>query len=171
MRQLLRVSRRSPALGLVVIALSAAALSLAGTAVAGGGNSENAQRCQHGGWQTLLRTDGSAFRNQGECVSYAARGGLLQEMASLTVTFEKVNCLNLRVIATGFGLRPGTFVSIYLDGVFAVGDYGPVEADGTIATNGGWFWGGIAGAVVTAAGTTAAGETITSPPVVAPPFC
>lgn len=31
--------------------------------------------CKHGGWQQLVREDGSAFRNQGACVSYAARGG------------------------------------------------------------------------------------------------
>jgi hypothetical protein len=26
--------------------------------------------CKKGGWQTLRRSDGSAFRNQGACVSY-----------------------------------------------------------------------------------------------------
>jgi hypothetical protein len=26
--------------------------------------------CKKGGWQALRRADGSAFRNQGDCVSY-----------------------------------------------------------------------------------------------------
>jgi hypothetical protein len=47
------------------------------TVAAGGGNSENAKKCQKGGWQTLVRQDGSSFKNQGECVSHAAQGGTL----------------------------------------------------------------------------------------------
>ena len=30
--------------------------------------------CMDGGWQRLARSDGSAFRNQGECVAYFSRG-------------------------------------------------------------------------------------------------
>lgn len=30
--------------------------------------------CKSGGWQTLRRPDGSAFKNQGDCVSYFASG-------------------------------------------------------------------------------------------------
>jgi len=56
----------------------ALALSVAvATATAGGGNSANAKLCQKRGWQVWVRTDGSAFKNQGDCVSYAARGGIL----------------------------------------------------------------------------------------------
>ena len=46
-------------------------------AIAGGGNSNAAELCQDDGWQQLTRTDGSTFRNTGDCVSYAARGGIL----------------------------------------------------------------------------------------------
>ena len=45
------------------------------TASAGGGNSDNAKLCQHGGWEDLEREDGSPFKNDGDCVSYAAQGG------------------------------------------------------------------------------------------------
>jgi hypothetical protein len=31
--------------------------------------------CKNDGWQTLVRADQSPFKNQGECVSYAAKGG------------------------------------------------------------------------------------------------
>src|SRR5689334_10894903 len=44
-------------------------------AVAGGGNWANAKMCQKGGWQTLERSDGTAFATQSDCVSYAAGGG------------------------------------------------------------------------------------------------
>jgi hypothetical protein len=46
-------------------------------ASAGGGNSEAAKLCQKGGWQNLFRSDGSAFADEGACVSYAAQGGTL----------------------------------------------------------------------------------------------
>jgi hypothetical protein len=52
-----------------------AALALVTTAA--GGNAENANLCQNGGWQTLTRSDGSTFANQGDCVSYGAQGGTL----------------------------------------------------------------------------------------------
>ena len=31
--------------------------------------------CKEGGWQDLHRPDASAFKNQGQCVEYAAQGG------------------------------------------------------------------------------------------------
>jgi hypothetical protein len=43
-----------------------------------GGNSDNAKKCQNGGWQNLVRAeDGKGFNNQDECVSYGAHGGVL----------------------------------------------------------------------------------------------
>jgi hypothetical protein len=64
--------------GLTLLATALVCLSQAAAASAGGGNSANAHLCQHGGWQTLLRSDGSSFTNEGDCVSYAAQGGTLQ---------------------------------------------------------------------------------------------
>jgi hypothetical protein len=54
----------------------------AGTAVAGGGNSDAAKACRQGGWQHLYRTDGTGFKNEGDCVSYAAHGGKLAGAAT-----------------------------------------------------------------------------------------
>jgi hypothetical protein len=62
----------------VVLALTVAVA----TATAGGGNSANAKLCQKGGWQYWVRVDGSPFKNQGACVSYAARGGTLTAPAT-----------------------------------------------------------------------------------------
>jgi hypothetical protein len=35
---------------------------------------QNKDDCKNGGWQTLRRADGSSFKNQGDCVSYANNG-------------------------------------------------------------------------------------------------
>jgi hypothetical protein len=64
-------------LGLLCAFLVVALVWLAPTAVAGGGNSGNAKLCQKNGWTTLVRSDGSSFANQGDCVSYAAQGNSL----------------------------------------------------------------------------------------------
>ena len=48
------------------------------TAEDGPGNSDAAKACQKGGWQELVREDGTAFKNAGDCVSYAAQGGTLE---------------------------------------------------------------------------------------------
>jgi hypothetical protein len=42
-----------------------------------GGNSAAAHACQHGGYKSLTRSDGTTFKNTGACVSYAAHGGTL----------------------------------------------------------------------------------------------
>lgn len=67
-------------IGMRMLPALCAALALAvgaAAATAGGGNSENAKRCQKGGWQYWVRADLTPFKNQGACVSYAARGGVL----------------------------------------------------------------------------------------------
>ena len=65
------------AVGLVVVELFAA-MVVAAAAFAGGGNSANAKACQKNGWESLYRSDGTSFRNQGDCVSYGAQGGILR---------------------------------------------------------------------------------------------
>lgn len=56
-------------------AQSGSAQSRSALTAQSGGNSAAAQLCQNGGYQNLVRTDGTGFRNVGECVSYAAHGG------------------------------------------------------------------------------------------------
>jgi hypothetical protein len=45
--------------------------------------------CQKGGWSGLHTSDGTAFKNQGDCVSYAAKGGTL---ASTQSTCDGTTC-------------------------------------------------------------------------------
>jgi hypothetical protein len=47
-----------------------------------GGNSDAAHACQQNGWQNLVRQDGTPFLNTGDCVSYAAQGGVLKAKPS-----------------------------------------------------------------------------------------
>lgn len=59
-------------------ALAALALTLGlGTASqATGARATSKDDCKKGGWQTLVRSDLSPFKNQGDCVSYVATGGV-----------------------------------------------------------------------------------------------
>jgi hypothetical protein len=56
-----------------LVALGLAALP----ALADGGNSAAAHACQKGGYAAFTRADGTPFSNTGDCVSYAAHGGVL----------------------------------------------------------------------------------------------
>jgi len=49
---------------------------VAGSALTAPGNGNGTgQACNQDAWQSLYRTDGTAFQNQGDCVSYVAQGG------------------------------------------------------------------------------------------------
>ena len=66
--------------GIVLTAVLSVGVVASASARPGGsgpGNSSNAKLCQKGGWMGLATSDGAAFANQGECVSYAAGGGTL----------------------------------------------------------------------------------------------
>jgi hypothetical protein len=72
---------------LMVAALLAliAVLASGGTAAAApGGNSSAAQTCLDGGFENYTRPDGTTFENAGQCVAYAARGGVLIEIDVVT---------------------------------------------------------------------------------------
>jgi hypothetical protein len=79
---------------IVFTVLAALALTIGvATATAGnghgnGGNSANAKACQKKGWKNLLRSDGSTFKNQGACVSYAAHGGTLVAKSQAQIDCE-----------------------------------------------------------------------------------
>ena len=61
-------------------------LVLSSSALADGGNSDNATLCQKDGWMNLVRSDGSTFASQGDCVSYGAQGGTLVADSTTTCT-------------------------------------------------------------------------------------
>lgn len=86
--------RRRPTIGaaLGAVALIAALVVVlpGGAQAAKPGNSQNAKACQKGGWGNLVRSDGSTFANQGECVSYAAKGGQLQPKPTAPATAQQL---------------------------------------------------------------------------------
>jgi hypothetical protein len=62
----------------VAATMAAPVLGLASPASAAkGGNADVAHACQKGGWQHLVRSDGTPFSNPDACVSYGAHGGTL----------------------------------------------------------------------------------------------
>jgi hypothetical protein len=73
------MSRITIKVRLFAFAALAAGLLLAagGTALASGGNSTYAKKCQKNGWQTLVTSSGTSFASEEECTSYAAQGGVL----------------------------------------------------------------------------------------------
>jgi hypothetical protein len=60
----------------VLAATAMAALAVPAVSMA---NADTTAPCKQGGWQNLVRQDGTGFKNQGDCVSYAAQGGLLKQ--------------------------------------------------------------------------------------------
>jgi hypothetical protein len=99
---------------LALFVAAATAAIIAPLAVASG-NSANAQACQQGGWQNLVRQDGTWFTNTGDCVSYAAQGGVLStKSVAGSENFSEY----------GFGATPSTFSG----GTIDPSDYAPAPA-------------------------------------------
>jgi hypothetical protein len=61
-------------------------------------NSDAAHACQQGGYATLTRSDGTGFKNTGECTSYAARGGLIVGIGAACTATATVGCLVLDAV-------------------------------------------------------------------------
>src|SRR5215211_3709670 len=51
---------------------------------AAGGNAANAHKCEEGGYLDYTDAQGNPFKNEGQCTSYAARGGQLVPVTVLT---------------------------------------------------------------------------------------
>jgi hypothetical protein len=102
-----------------------AALAIAGTALAGGGNSGTAKACQEGGWTSASLQDDSGdplpvvFANQGDCVAYGARTGPVFNPSMVAVPSEVVEDQGIDLFASGFHPNStGTFtVQVYVGGV------------------------------------------------------
>ena len=48
-------------------------------------NNGNAPECKKGGWKTWYRADGTAFKNQGQCIAYVNHGGVLTRLPDLVL--------------------------------------------------------------------------------------
>lgn len=89
-------------------------------AVAAGGNVDAARACQQGGYLSLQGTDGTTFKNVGECVSHVARGGAITGVSTAcTYTPGTSGCVEFDDVVLpigGFG-SPGA-TSTTLAGIF-----------------------------------------------------
>ena len=74
----------------------------------GNGNSDAAHLCQQNGFAHLFREDGTAFANTGDCVSYAAQGGLLSEK----ITFSNITLGACNDITFGYTVN-GVSTDLY----------------------------------------------------------
>lgn len=93
---------------LACVAVAALSAVVAGPVAAepagpGPGNNPNAEACQKGGYVNLVRSDGTGFQTEGECTSYAARGGTLTPKATPIQQYQST-CEN--------ATPPGTFFAI-----------------------------------------------------------
>jgi hypothetical protein len=131
------LSPKKSLLGLALLATLAAALVLAGGALAAkGGNSNNAKLCQKAGWQTLMDSSTAPFADEDACVSYGAHGGAIYALASLQVEPCASQPFDgLCVSTSGFGLAPTTVVTTPLlkNGSAVTTEGLIVQADGTVS--------------------------------------
>ena len=134
---------------LLVLCATLALAVGAATASAGGGNSANAKLCQKNGWKSLTRSDGTTFNNQGECVSYGAKGGTISQVAPITTYLAIASaCPQLAGYSVrGTGFTPNhaiTFTATGLGPTGSVGAIGTVTTDSTGAFDSGTdfqhFW-------------------------------
>jgi hypothetical protein len=79
---------------------------------AGGGNTDAAHACQHWGYLNLQGSDGTTFKNEGQCVSYAARGGTLGGVSACTYTPGNTGCLNFNNATASVGPDTGNSVTL-----------------------------------------------------------
>jgi hypothetical protein len=111
----------------MLVLCAALALTVgAGTATAEGGNSDAAKACQQDGWQTLMRQDGTGFKNDGGCVSYAAQGGKLLSCAG-SEDFSEVPEFSTPTTFSGGTIEDpyGPAGGVVVQGSFLAGGFAP----------------------------------------------
>jgi hypothetical protein len=90
------------------------ALVVGVSAATAGGNSDSAKACQQSGWQNLVRQDGTGFKNQGDCVSYAAQGGTPKmKPAPITGVSEPTFALDANTCSVTVPYTPGIDTVLY----------------------------------------------------------
>jgi hypothetical protein len=164
-------------IALLATLAAAAALATSGSALA---SAPDVGACAREGWQTVGGSDQRLFKNVGECVSYNARGGtlvpLLQAIADERCIIEPIDPPNSACFTvTGFGLEPGSVVSVTLviegEPIFF---FPVVDAEGEV------FFQTAAGCIpgteeivlsISAFGVTASGVAVTTPTDTFSTFC
>ena len=159
--------RRFP--GAVAIALALiTTLALAAPVLArpggnAGGNSDAAAACENGGYVDWTDSAGNGFRNEGDCVSYAARGGTLVpvEVSPFSVSYLPSGSSGFQATVTGSGLEPDSSVDLVLTwgsaATVTIGHVADSSGDVTFVASGACTSLGAPLTAVAAAGTPAGG--------------
>src|SRR5215216_3323045 len=98
---------------LMLCALAMVVGLLAGpVAAAPGGNAANAAKCEEGGYLDYTDAQGNPFKNEGQCTSYAARGGQLVPVMVLsleiTITYQGFDTGTI----SGTGFTPNSQIRV-----------------------------------------------------------
>jgi hypothetical protein len=112
-----RLSHRTAAIALGLLAtLALATPAFARPGGNEGGNSAAAAACEDGGYADWTDAAGNAFPNEGACVSYAARGGMLKavEVNPFSVSYRPSGADGFVATITGSGLAPFSGVDFIL---------------------------------------------------------
>jgi hypothetical protein len=106
-------------ISIAALAVATLAGGLAGTAHAS--VADNVMLCQHDGWQGLMDSEAAPFSRMSDCISYAARGGALYNLASIQLTADTSQFFRFVPSDDGIiydfsftGLEPGSTVLVTL---------------------------------------------------------
>lgn len=139
----------------------------------GGANFLASLPCKDGGWQTLQRADGTRFDNQGRCVSYAVRGGVIAEVVPVvTITFvpafDAVDACDATAVLGDFDPSTSYGGELTIDGMTAGVDAITTDALGDASVSLGTFATDQV-LVLTVNGVSSGETTVACPPEVGTP--
>ena len=105
-------------------------------------NADAAHACQQGGYADLQGTDGTLFKNTGECVAFVARGGVITGVSTgCAFTAGVSGCIELDDVVVYLGTSGATSADwTSLSGMFSfapVTNWGPTTTV-TVAGSGTW---------------------------------
>jgi hypothetical protein len=102
---------------------------------AAGGNTANAHKCEEGGYLDYTKSNGDPFKNEGQCTSYAAKGGQLVPVPTADISLDQAAGT---ISGTGFTpLSPIRIQQEYAPGGLVVSNnIGPTDRTGAFVASG-----------------------------------
>ena len=105
------------------------------------GNQDAAHACQKGGYLTLQGTDGTTFKNAGECVSFVARGGTITNVSTTcSYTAGASGCVVLDDVVVPVGTTGTGSTSTTLAGMFTFAPITTWSYGTTVTVSGSGTW-------------------------------
>ena len=130
------VNRRRSAIVIVSLLVSFVAVPSAAL----GSNADAARACQVGGYSSLQGTNGTTFKNAGECVSFVARGGTITGVTTnCAFTAGISGCVEFdNVVVYMGGLPTGSWTSV--SGMFSFAPVTSWDTSTTVVVSGSGTW-------------------------------